>query len=144
MSTIDQTSIVRVEASASPPASTLRLAISISRRAMVASLEHGSVRELLDRSFPLAAEGPDVQLVLEVDQTRRVKAHLVDPASEHRATLSIEGRAAMIEDDELLHLDATGVVSATIRGRDPGARPLFLRTPLLASLKLGGGRYETA
>ena len=115
MSTIDQTSVVRVEASASPPASTLRFAISISRRAMLASLEHGSVRELLDRPFTPAAEGPDVQLVLEIDQARRVTAHLVDPASEHRATLNVEGRAAVIEDDELLHLDATGVVSATIR-----------------------------
>lgn len=144
MSTLDKTDVIRVEASTVATPAVHRLSISISRRAALASLEHGSVRELFDGDVSLAPLGVDVELVLEIDEARRVTAHLHDPATGHRVAMGVEGRASTIEDDELLHLDAPGLLSATVRRSEPRARPLFLRSPLLASLKLGGGRYETA
>jgi hypothetical protein len=148
MSTIENVRPVRVEAMADGRrATSLRMAIAVSRRAMVAALADAKACAMFQRLPQLASQGPDVHLCFVIDHAgdsvdASVRCELVDASSGDRWPLTAAGRAAILNDDELLHVDAPGVVSATVRRADLAGRPLFLRTPLLGAMGLAGGRYE--
>lgn len=148
MSTIENVRPVRVEAMADGRRPTsLRMAIAVSRRAMAAALAEGKARCMFQMTPALASQGPDVHLCFVIDHAgdsvdASVRCELVDASSGDRWPLTASGRAAILNDDELLHVDAPGVVSATVRRADLAGRPLFLRTPLLGAMGLAGGRYE--
>lgn len=148
MSTIENARPVRVEAMADGRrATSLRLAIAVSRRAMVAAMAEGKARCMFQMVPELASEGSDVHLCFVIDHAgdsadASVRCELVDASSGDRWPLTAAGRAAILNDDELLHVDAPGVVTATVRRADLAGRPLFLRTPLLGAMGLAGGRYE--
>jgi hypothetical protein len=148
MSTIENVRPVRVEAMADGRrATSLRMAIAVSRRAMVAALADAKARAMFQRLPEFASQGPDVHLCFVIDHAgdrvdASVRCELVDASSGDRWPLTAAGRAAILNDDELLHVDAPGVVSATVRRADLAGRPLFLRTPLLGAMGLAGGRYE--
>ena len=148
MSTIENVRPVRVEAMADGRrATSLRMAIAVSRRAMAAALADAKACAMFQRLPQLASQGPDVHLCFVIDHAgdsvdASVRCDLVDASSGDRWPLTVAGRAAILNDDELLHVDAPGVVSATVRRADLAGRPLFLRTPLLGAMGLAGGRYE--
>lgn len=50
------------------------------------------------------------------------------------------GEVRVLHEGEHTHVEAEGLLSATFRG-DP-ASPVFVRTPVLASIGVPGGRYE--
>lgn len=148
MSTIGNARPVRVEVMADGRrATSLRMAIAVSRRAMAGALADGKAVAMF-QSFPaLASEGADVHLCFVIDHAgdsvdASVRCELVDASSGDRWPLTAAGRAAILNDDELLHVDAPGLLSATVRRADLAGRPLFLRTPLLGAMGLLGGRYE--
>ena len=71
----------------------------------------------------------------------------IEPLADTAATVSISAPgqpqfarvvATLRVDGDLLHVDAPGTLSATLRGSEP----LYAATPLLASLAIPGGRYE--
>ena len=148
MSAIENVRPVRVEAMADGRRATaLRMAIAVSRRAMAAALADAKACVMFQRLPQLASQGPDVHLCFVIDHAgdsvdASVRCDLVDASSGDRWPLTVAGRAAILNDDELLHVDAPGVVSATVRRADLAGRPLFLRTPLLGAMGLAGGRYE--
>lgn len=148
MSTIDNVRPVRVQAaSESRRATSLRLAIAVSRRAMAAALADAKARDLFTTAPAIAAEGADLHLCLVIDHAGEsvdasVRSELVDASSGERWPLAASGRASIVNDDDLLHVDAPGMLSATLRRADLAGRPLFVRTPLLAAMGLPGGRYE--
>lgn len=148
MSAIGNARPVRVEGSTDVRrATSLRLAIAVSRRALAAATADGRVAALFEAAPALAAEGPDVHLCFVVDHVgdsvdASVRCELVDASSGDRWCLRASGRAAIVNDDELLHVDAPGLLAATVRRADLAGRPLFLRTPLLGAMGLAGGRYE--
>ncbi|MEI7658451.1 MAG: hypothetical protein WCK33_10335 [Phycisphaerae bacterium] len=148
MSAIGNVRPVRVDGSADTRrATSLRLAIAVSRRALVAATAQGRASALFETAPSLAADGPDVHLCFVVDHAgdrvdASVRCELVDASSGDRWPLTTSGRAAIVNDDDLLHVDAPGLLSATLRRADLAGRPLFLRTPLLGAMGLAGGRYE--
>ncbi len=148
MSAIDNARPVRVEAGADTRRVTsLRLSLAISRRAMAAAAADGRARCVFDGAADIGAEGPDVHLCFIVEHSgdaveAAVRCEVVDASSGVRWPLVARGCATVTADDDLLHVDAPGLLAATVRRADLAGRPLFLRTPLLAAMGLAGGRYE--
>lgn len=141
MSTINDMKVVRVEVPARL-GTALRLTVAASRRAMRAALESDSCRVLFEHAPQLAASNDDVHLVFEISADGVLTICLLDPATMNRSPIRRGGLVQWTSDGDLLHIDAPGLLAATIRAGDASARPLFLRSSIMQSLGLGGGRYE--
>ncbi|MCX5688826.1 MAG: hypothetical protein NTV94_03385 [Planctomycetota bacterium] len=141
MSTINDMKVVRVEVPARI-GTALRLTVAASRRAMRAALEGDACRALFEHVPQLAAINDDVHIVFEINSDGVLNISLLDPGTMSRSTLRRSGLVQWTSDGDLLHIDAPGLLAATIRAGDASARPLFLRSSIMQSLGLGGGRYE--
>jgi len=131
------------------PAATHRITIALSRSAFFRALGNGLHAALFESTPRIAAAGPDVHLVFEVvaeagdGSCARVQAYLADPVHHQRfALVGGGGAVAIVEDGAWLHIEAPNLLSATLRAGDASAKPLYVKTPLLAAMGLGGGRYE--
>ena len=159
MSTIhNNPKIVRVEAprQAAPPSAcvnctspaagtivaTIRLTVVASRRALLNAFARATPSTLFDAPPALASRGEDVHIVFEIAPDGTPAISLIDPVSTQRFALRHPGTVERTLDGDFIHLDSPGLLAATIRSGDPSARPLFLRSPIMAALGLGGGRYE--
>jgi hypothetical protein len=147
MSTINNSRVVRVQVDPARPTAPLRLTVAISRRAMLRALELNTSRARFVTAPQLAPTGADVLLAFEVQRPEamtpgHVFVSLIDPENHNRVALQTGRAVSVIEDGEFLHVDAPGVLTASVRVADASARPAYLRTTLLADIGLSGGRYE--
>lgn len=87
-----------------------------------------------------------VELARDADGWRISGAH-ADLVSEDGAACRIEhgvAHGAAIEHDDLLHVDVTGLLTATLRTGQGSARLIYAWTSLLDALDLPAGTYEPA
>jgi hypothetical protein len=91
----------------------------------------------------LPEQGADLELRWEVEMDGEGAAVIIDPAGGKEPLA--RGVALCTSDGELMHVEvrdgAAVLLAATVRVGEE-ARVLYARTPLLAELGLGGGRYE--
>src|SRR5262245_7743045 len=113
---------------------------SVSRQAIRASKR--------PRAIAVSEQGPELELVWELGlESGQAEAVLRDPAANARETLA-HGAVHWTTDDDLVHIEARNgadmLLLATVRVEGGTPRVLYARSPLLAALGLGGGRYEVA
>jgi hypothetical protein len=145
MSTLNPTAVTARRASVSVPAAapaleSVAIRWSVSRRALRESKR--------PPAMTLAEQGPELDLCWELDlESGQGRAVLCDPATGARQTLA-QAPVRWTADQELIHIEARDnaemLLLATLRVEGDAARVLYARSPLLAALGLGGGRYEVA
>ncbi len=112
-----------------------------------------SISPLAARNAGLAHAHDEASLLLEIDvhEDRPIEARLVRAGDSTPVPIEHASAPRIVRDEAgLFHIDIPGVLSATWSEQSHGGsagpfirqRTLYARTSVLASLGLGGGRYE--
>lgn len=126
--------------SAAPALESITIRWSVSRQALRESNRAPAMA--------LSEQGPELELLWELGlESGRAQAALRDPATGARGPLA-HAAVRWTADEDLVHIEARDgadvLLLATVRVEGETPRVLYARSPLLATLGLGGGRYEVA
>ncbi|GEM_PF-2295661 len=125
----------------------VRIALSVSRRALLASLDCGSTATLIapsaDAMRTLISVSPeDPQVTIDLAHGERPRVSLCDCQGRNAVEILMLPAWQCEERGGLLHIYVPGFLEACIKPDDHSARPLYVRSELPAMLGLAGGRYE--